>query len=59
MMWDLWGSLVTFVGLFWIYKGEIEISIEGKERFYRISGVAARLTGALISAIGIRLLLFS
>jgi len=58
MLWELWGGLVTVVGLLWMYTGEVKISIEGREPFYCISGVPARLAGAAILTLGICLVLF-
>lgn len=30
MSWALWGGLVAIVGFVWIYKGEVEVGMEGR-----------------------------
>ena len=58
MSWSLWGGLATIVGLVWIYKGEIDVGIEGQPPFFRISGTVARSLGALLVVFGLYLAIF-
>lgn len=53
MSWELWGGLVAIVGLVWIYKGEVDVGIEGRPPSFRIAGAAARAAGALLAAVGL------